>query len=108
MTYQQPPTSRIPEGLLRLYLIDSIGSSGRIRTYNPSVNSRAAYSRHTLQTRDLRAPNADYRVNWGGFGGTRNVYFSVPQYSISALSSTRRGPHLPRTNISRLPFGPVL
>ena len=46
------------------------GASGRIRTYNPSVNSRTAYSRLALQTQDLYAQKADYRVNWGDSGGT--------------------------------------
>ena len=46
------------------------GSSGRIRTYNPSVNSRMAYSRLTLQTVDLHARKANYHVNWGDSGGT--------------------------------------
>ncbi len=41
------------------------GSSGRTRTYNPSVNSRTAHSRLALQILDLHARNADYRVNWG-------------------------------------------
>ena len=31
------------EGPKRLELLDLIGSSGRIRTYNPSVNSRMLY-----------------------------------------------------------------
>ena len=52
------------------------GSSGRIRTYNPSVNSRTAYSRLALQTQDLRARRADFPGNWGDSVGTlagRNV-----------------------------------
>src|ERR1017187_1371731 len=50
---------------------DVLAPLGRIRTYNPSVNSRTACSRLALQTPDLHAPNADYRVNWGDSGGTR-------------------------------------
>ena len=46
------------------------GSSGRTRTYNPSVNSREAYSRLTLQTRDLDAPKSNFPGNWGDSGGT--------------------------------------
>ena len=46
------------------------GSAGRTRTYNPSVNSRTAFSRLALQTQDLHSQNADYRVNWGDSGGT--------------------------------------
>src|ERR1039458_6533159 len=43
---------------------------GRIRAYNPSVNSRLACSRLALQIRDLDARKSDYRVNWGDSGGT--------------------------------------
>jgi hypothetical protein len=46
------------------------GSSGRIRTYNPSVNSRTACSRLTLQTKGLRVYYAGFAGNWGDFGGT--------------------------------------
>jgi len=46
------------------------GSSGRTRTYNPSVNSRVACSRLVLQTKDLQAPISDFRGNWGDSGGT--------------------------------------
>jgi hypothetical protein len=63
------------------------GSSGRTRTYNPSVNSRTAYSRLTLQTQvlrraktgfsrklgglwgDSRIPNRTTRLGWPDFGG---------------------------------------
>ena len=48
------------------------GSKGRgaTRSYNSSVNSQMAYSRIALQTEDLDARKADYRVNLGGtFGG---------------------------------------
>ena len=45
------------------------GSSGRTRTYNPSVNSRTACSRLTLQTRDLDAPKCEFRVELGGLWG---------------------------------------
>src|ERR1700674_3245456 len=47
-----------------------IGSSGRTRTYNPSVNSRTAYSRLTLQPQNLEVRNFDFLGNWGDFGGT--------------------------------------
>jgi hypothetical protein len=30
-------------GVLRVYVFEKFGSSGRIRTYNPSVNSRMLY-----------------------------------------------------------------
>ena len=46
------------------------GSSGRTRTYNPSVNSRTASSHLTLQTQDLDAHNSDFPGNWGDSGGT--------------------------------------
>ena len=44
--------------------------AGRIRTYNPAVNSKTACSRLTLQTQDLAARRADYCVNLGDSGGT--------------------------------------
>ena len=36
-----------------------------------STLRRGAFSRLTLQTRDLHAKDADYRVNWRDFGGSR-------------------------------------
>src|ERR1035441_7928564 len=60
--------TRRPE---RISKWEIFGSSGGTRTYNPSVNSRTAYSRLALQTQDLDAQKANYRVNWGDFGGTR-------------------------------------
>ena len=45
-------------------------SSGRIRTYNPSVNSRTAHSRLALQTQDLDARKVNFPGIWGDFGGT--------------------------------------
>ena len=49
---------------------NEIGSSGRTRTYNPSVNSRTAYSRLALQTQDLDALKVSFAGIWGEFGGT--------------------------------------
>jgi integrase len=46
-----------------------IGSSGRIRTYNPSVNSRTAYSRLTLQTQLLRRVKNKLSRKLGGLWG---------------------------------------
>src|ERR1035437_3148350 len=51
-------------------LLKTNSSSGRIRTYNPSVNSRTAYSCLALQTQDLDARKADFPRIWGDFGGT--------------------------------------
>jgi ribosome recycling factor len=49
----------------------SIGSHQcSARTYNPSVNSRMAYSRLALQTRDLDVQKTNSRGIWGDFGGT--------------------------------------
>ena len=48
---------------------EQFGSSGRIRTYNPSVNSRMPVPRLTLQTLDLDAQQANFDVNWGPSGG---------------------------------------
>ena len=45
------------------------GSSGRIRTYNPSVNSRHGFSRLTLQTQLFRRAKAGFSRKWGGSGG---------------------------------------
>jgi hypothetical protein len=69
-----PDSGPVPEAACYvgpvLKLKDLTGSSGRIRTYNPSVNSRHGFSRLALQTLDLRTTKADYRVNWGDSGGT--------------------------------------
>ena len=53
----------------RLQVYESIGSSGRTRTYNPSVNSRTACSRIALQTQDLDAKKPDFSVKLGGLWG---------------------------------------
>jgi hypothetical protein len=46
-----------------------IGSSGRIRTYNPSVNSRTGCSRLALQTRGSTRLKFRFTVNLGGLWG---------------------------------------
>ena len=46
------------------------GSSGRTRTYNPSVNSRTACSRLALQTLALRPAKVDLSRKLGGLWGT--------------------------------------
>ena len=46
-------------------VIEKIGSSGRIRTYNPSVNSRTADSRLALQKQDLDAPAVGACISCG-------------------------------------------
>jgi hypothetical protein len=48
-----------------------VGSSGRTRTYNPSVNSRMACSRLALQLQDLDVRNVDFLGIGGTPGGTR-------------------------------------
>ena len=45
------------------------GSSGRIRTYNPSVNSRHGFSRLTLQTQLFRRAKAGFSRKCGGLWG---------------------------------------
>jgi hypothetical protein len=50
-------------------LLILIGSSGRIRTYNPSVNSRAASSRPALQTRILTCAKTEFPWKLGGLWG---------------------------------------
>jgi hypothetical protein len=50
--------------------LKGFGSSGRTRTYNPSVNSRTACSCLALQTQDLQVQNFDFPGNWGDSGGT--------------------------------------
>ena len=81
-----------------------IGSSGRIRTYNPSVNSRKAYSRFALQTQDLDVQNPNFPGIWGDFGGTlrrssgtsfRRDGFTAPIPSQPLLASV--GKHLATT-----------
>jgi hypothetical protein len=67
---QSGTSSKVWEGKEGRKSLKRIGSSGMIRTYNPSVNSRTACSRLALQTRNLHARKADYRVNWGYSGGT--------------------------------------
>ena len=57
-------------GCYSVYVFEKFGSSGRIRTYNPSVNSRTALSRLTLQTKGLHVYYAGFVGNWGDFGGT--------------------------------------
>jgi hypothetical protein len=48
------------------------GSSGRTRTYNPSVNSRMAHHRLALQIKHLHALNWDFPRELGGlWGGSR-------------------------------------
>jgi len=56
-------------------------------TYNPSVNSRNGCSRLALQTLDLDVKEADYRVNWGDFGGTPDAS-SVTSFRDARLPST--------------------
>ena len=46
------------------------GSSGRTRTYNPSVNSRGNRRTVALQTQGLPARNRIFAGIWGRFGGT--------------------------------------
>src|ERR1035441_3217749 len=53
------------------FVVKGFGSAGRTRTYNPSVNSRMAYSRLALQTQDLDALETNSAGIWGDFGGTR-------------------------------------
>ena len=49
------------------------GSSGRTRTYNPSVNSRRVLSCLALQTQDLHVQKVNFPRIWGGFGGTQHA-----------------------------------
>ena len=58
--------------------------SGRTRTYNPSVNSRIACSRLTLQTRHLDAGIRGFSVIWGDSGGTSStmVRYRKPLHPI--------------------------
>ena len=72
----------------------AFGSSGRTRTYNPSVNSRKAYSRLALQTQDLHARKADCRINWGDSGGTLQRSFRS-QFPTSPFNLAR-SPNAPR------------
>jgi serine/threonine protein kinase len=51
-------------------VFEKFGSSGRTRTYNPSVNSRMACSRLTLQPQDLETLTMILSANWGDSGGT--------------------------------------
>ena len=46
-----------------------VGSPGRIRTYNPSVNSRNGFSRLTLQTQLFRRAKTGFSRKWGGLWG---------------------------------------
>ena len=50
-----------------------IGSSGRTRTYNPSVNRRGNVVALLLQTQGLQAQFSKFAENWGRFGGTTFV-----------------------------------
>ena len=52
-----------------LHVYEKFGSSGRIRTYNPSVNSRMACSRLTLQTQGLTSCKSSFSGNLGGLWG---------------------------------------
>src|ERR1017187_832605 len=70
-------------------------------SYNPSVNSRTACSRLTLQTRGLRAQNAGYRVNWGdsGTGGTHQalaVCIRKERYPVNGSSVQRYAASCPQ------------
>src|SRR5436190_10267570 len=53
------------------------GSSGRTRTYNPSVNSRTACRRLALQPQDLQAQHPDYFGIWGGLRGVPRVFHEL-------------------------------
>jgi len=79
-------TQRVASGARRAMLLTTgdlnsvvgrFGSSGRIRTYNPSLNSRNGCSRLALQTQGLHARNSDYRVNWGDSGGTAHGFIET-------------------------------
>ena len=67
-------------------VVEGFGSSGRIRTYNPSVNSRTAYGRLALQTRDLGARKSNFPGILGDFGGTvqgrRNRVVAAPGFLV--------------------------
>jgi len=56
-----------------------VGSSGRTRTYNPSVNSRRNLVAVVLQTKGLQAQFSNFAGNWGRFGGGR-VALWLPMY----------------------------
>jgi len=59
------------------------GSSGRTRTYNPSVNSTTGCSRLTLQTQDLDARKTSLSGIWGDSGGTLTGGFrSLPAFLL--------------------------
>ena len=60
--------------------MEGFGSAGRTRTYNPSVNSRTACSRLTLQTQDLDAPESNFPGNWGGLWGYSHRPYNMPSW----------------------------
>ena len=57
------------------------GSSGRIRTYNPSVNSRNGFSRLTLQTQVLARAKCRFSQKLGGLWGDLNAFIAEPATS---------------------------
>src|ERR1019366_3797813 len=63
------PRRRAVNQKRREFVAGSYGSSGRTRTYNPSVNSRMPYSRLALQTKILRRAKTGFRGNLGGLWG---------------------------------------
>jgi hypothetical protein len=85
--------SRVGVGVFGGYLL-----SITAQTYNPSVNSRMACSRLTLQTRYLHARKADFDGNWGDSGGTLRDIGSrsrqtgplpIPQAHVRCCESSR-------------------
>ena len=63
---------------------NEIGSSGRTRTYNPSVNSRAGCSRLTLQTQPVAGAKMRFSEKLGGLCGDWHICatstFSAPAH----------------------------
>src|SRR5260370_40780463 len=64
------PASGVSRGTEGLEVFERFGSSGRTRTYNPSVNSRMACSCLTWQLQDLDTSKLIFVGNWGDSRGT--------------------------------------
>src|ERR1035438_5420080 len=82
-------------------LLHARGRVGSV-AYNPSVNSRTACSRLTLQTRDLDAQNRDFPGNWGDSGGTRPTGTLPSDHPTSRLRGDRDGDLVSRGHATNL------
>jgi hypothetical protein len=70
----------------------SAAINGALETYSPSVDSRTACSRLTLQTQDLGAPKLDLAAIWGELWGYSHLRSrQLEAISILVIPDARRG-----------------